>query len=89
MTELRNKALRTRHWQLLMEKTGHKFNAQSFTLLELFKMSLHSHQTTITNIINIAVNEEVIELTIVDLDSKWNSMTFTLQPHTRGQLERG
>lgn len=89
MVELRNKALRSRHWQTLMSKTGCTFDTTDFTLLEMFKMKLYEHKAIVFDVINTAVNEVVIETAVNDLIAKWNSMTFTLQQHAKGQMERG
>lgn len=90
MVELKNRALRERHWNLLMNKTGHKFAVMGeFTLNEMFLMKLYRHRSTVLEIINTAVNEVVIEAAVDDLITKWNSMTFTLQQHLKGQIERG
>lgn len=89
MVDLKNKALRLRHWQMLMSKTGRTFDIQHFSLLEMFKMKLYEHKAIVFDIINTAVNEVVIETAVDDLIAKWNSMTFSLQEHTKGQMERG
>lgn len=46
MANLKNDALRLRHWQLLMEKTGHAFDMESgrFQVEHMFAMSLYKHQ---------------------------------------------
>lgn len=90
MVKLKNKALRQRHWNLLMNKTGHTFDVLvDFALSEMFLMKLYQHRPTVLEIINTAVNEVVIEAAVDDLITKWNSMTFTLQQHLKGQIERG
>lgn len=46
MAKLKNDALRSRHWQLLMEKTGHTFDMESgrFEVAHMFAMALYKHQ---------------------------------------------
>lgn len=49
MAKLKNDALRLRHWQLLMEKTGHTFDMDSgrFQVEHMFAMSLYKHQVIV------------------------------------------
>lgn len=89
MVEMNNKALRQRHWSLLMEKTGHTFELVDFTLHEMFQMELYQHKATVLEIINTAINEVVIEAIVDNLVDRWSSMTFTLQQHSKAQIDRG
>lgn len=89
MVEMTNKALRHRHWSLLMEKTGHTFELVDFTMAEMFQMELYQHKTTVLEIINTAMNEVVIETICNNLIDKWSGMTFSLVPHMKVQIERG
>ena len=49
-TDLKNDALRDRHWKSLMTKTGIEFdmNPETFTLGALFQMGLHNFEETIS-----------------------------------------
>lgn len=46
MLSLKDEALRERHWQLLMDKTGQHFDMSPdrFTLENMFAMELHKYQ---------------------------------------------
>lgn len=48
MAKLQNDSLRKRHWQHLMEKTGHYFstNFEEFRLSDMFAMNLYRHQVS-------------------------------------------
>lgn len=48
MAKLQNDSLRKRHWQHLMEKTGHHFstNFKEFRLSDMFAMNLYRHQVS-------------------------------------------
>jgi dynein heavy chain len=48
MISLKNEALRDRHWNLLMEKTGQHFDMspERFTLQNMFAMELHKYQVS-------------------------------------------
>lgn len=54
MVSLKNEALRQRHWQQLMEKTGKYFDMapDRFTLENMFAMQLHKYQVCITAFID-------------------------------------
>lgn len=43
---LKNESLRTRHWQLLMEKTSYNFdtNNGTFQMKHVFDMKLYNHK---------------------------------------------
>lgn len=61
--DLKNEALRERHWKELMNKTGQKFdiNPESFTLAAVFAMELHRFQDVINEIVGAAQKELSIE----------------------------
>lgn len=48
MAKLQNDSLRKRHWQHLMEKTGHHFttNFKEFRLSDMFAMNLYKYQVS-------------------------------------------
>lgn len=60
---LKNDALRKRHWEKLMEVTGARFDMdpKTFTLSGLFAMQLHNFSDMISDITNAAVKELTIE----------------------------
>ena len=61
--DLKNEALRERHWKELMERTGQKFdiNPETFTLANVFAMELHRFQDVISEIVGSAQKELGIE----------------------------
>ena len=63
MLDLKNEALRERHWRLLMKETGIEFdmNPESFTLENLFQMNLQRFNDVIQNIVTSATKELQIE----------------------------
>lgn len=89
MVEMTNIALRDRHWQLLMTKTGHSFEMTDIKMYDIFEMGLYKHKTSVLEIVNTAMNEVVIESFVEHLIDKWNSITFTLVPHSKSQNDRG
>lgn len=67
--DLKHEALRPRHWNMLMDKTGVHFEMapDRFTLGKLFAMELHQYSETIAEIIQTAIKELQIEKTVKEL----------------------
>jgi dynein heavy chain len=63
MLDLKNEALRERHWRMLMKETNIEFdmNPESFTLENLFQMNLQRFNDVIQNIVTSATKELQIE----------------------------
>ncbi|VDO97932.1 unnamed protein product [Schistosoma margrebowiei] len=61
--DLKNEALRERHWNELMRKTGQTFdmNPETFTLANIFSMELHRFTDQISEIVAFAIKELSIE----------------------------
>jgi len=61
--DLKHEALRTRHWNELMKKTGQSFemNPDTFTLANIFAMELNRYSETIGEIVTAATKELSIE----------------------------
>lgn len=91
MVNLKNEALRERHWNMLMEKTGKIFDMSPdrFTLDNMFAMELHKYQEIAEEIINNAIKELSIEKGVKNISEVWESMTFTVHKHYKGNEERG
>ena len=67
--DLKHEALRTRHWNELMKKTGQSFemNPDTFTLANIFAMELHRYSEVIGEIVTAATKELSIEKVSKDL----------------------
>ncbi|XP_049816413.1 dynein axonemal heavy chain 10 [Schistocerca nitens] len=89
--ELKNEALRERHWNELMDKTGQHFDmaADRFTLENMFAMELHKYQDIAEEIINNAVKELSIEKGVREVSEVWSSLNFIVIQHTKGGEDRG
>lgn len=61
--DLKHEALRPRHWNDLMKKTGQSFemNPDTFTLANIFAMELHRYNEAIGEIVTAATKELSIE----------------------------
>nr|CAD7428945.1 unnamed protein product [Timema monikensis] len=88
---LKNEALRPRHWQELMDKTGQEFDmsAEVFTLENMFAMELHRYQEIAEQIINNAIKELSIEKGVKEIADTWTSMLFSIHKHIKGTDDRG
>ncbi|XP_071880489.1 dynein axonemal heavy chain 10 isoform X1 [Anas platyrhynchos] len=91
LLDLKNEALRERHWQDLMERTGTRFEmtTETFTLENMFAMELHKHSDIINEIVGTAVKELSIEKGVKDIAETWEQMKFTVQIYFKGTEKRG
>uniref|UniRef100_A0A673CHG9 Dynein axonemal heavy chain 10 n=1 Tax=Sphaeramia orbicularis TaxID=375764 RepID=A0A673CHG9_9TELE len=89
LLDLKNEALRERHWKELMDRTGTSFemNPESFTLENMFAMELHKYTDVIGDIVTSAVKELSIEK--ANVVETWENMNFSVQPYFKGTQERG
>ncbi|EDO35852.1 predicted protein [Nematostella vectensis] len=90
-SDLKNEALRERHWKKLMDMTGMKFdlNPETFTLQNMFAMELHNFSDVIADITASATKELGIEKGIAEVSDTWNAMKFTVAKYMKGTQERG
>lgn len=91
MVSLKNDAIRERHWNQLMAKTGKFFDMHPdrFTLDNMFAMELHQHQEVAEEIINNAIKEKAIETGVKEVADVWKTMEFSVFKHYKGGEERG
>ncbi|KAK2902109.1 hypothetical protein Q8A73_011855 [Channa argus] len=91
LLDLKNEALRDRHWKELMERTGTMFemNPESFTLENMFAIELHKYANVIGDIVTTAVKELSIEKGVKEVVEAWENMKFSVQPYFKGTQERG
>ena len=71
--DLRNPALRTRHWAALQERVGKDFDPHSadFTLNEVVKLGLNAHAEFIGELSTNANKELAIEQALNELEKRW------------------
>ena len=88
---LKNDALRRRHWEQLMKTTGKTFDMdpKTFTLENLFSMELHNFADVISEITNAATKELTIESELKKLADVWKDQKFTLAKYMKSGEERG
>ncbi|XP_058532038.1 dynein axonemal heavy chain 9 isoform X2 [Ochotona princeps] len=84
VTELRNPAIRERHWRQLMQATGVSFTMdESITLAHLLQLQLHHFEDEVRGIVDKAVKEMCMEKTLRELQTTWADMEFQYEPHPR------
>ncbi|XP_062273833.1 dynein axonemal heavy chain 10 [Scomber scombrus] len=90
LLDLKNEALRARHWMELMERTGTNFemNPDTFTLDNMFAMELHKYANVIGDIVTSAVKELSIEKGVREVVETWEKMKFIVQPYFKGTQQR-
>lgn len=71
--DLRNQALRPRHWAALQDRVGAEFDPRSpsFTLNEVVKLGLNQHAEFIGELSANANKELAIEMALQDLEKRW------------------
>lgn len=91
MVNLKNEALRERHWKMLMEKTGQYFDMAPdvFTLENMFAMELHRFSDITDEIINNAVKEQLLEKGVKEIVAGWNNVFFNINQHSKAGQSRG
>ncbi|CAH2295752.1 dynein heavy chain 10, axonemal [Pelobates cultripes] len=91
LLDLKNEALRDRHWKELMRKTGTSFemNPDTFTLQNMFAMELHKYKDVISDIVAAAVKELSIEKGVKEIVDTWENMKFSVLKYIKGTQERG
>lgn len=90
-SDLKNEALRERHWKQLMEITNQVFdmNPETFTLEKLFAMNLADHSEKIGEIVGGAMKELSIENAIKEIESTWRNLKFSIVKYMKGSDDRG
>ncbi|KAM5191717.1 dynein axonemal heavy chain 10 [Mantella aurantiaca] len=91
LLDLKNEALRDRHWKELISKTGTNFemNPDTFTLENMFAMELHKYADVISDIVASAAKELSIEKGVKEIVDTWENMKFTVQRYIKGTQDRG
>ncbi|XP_012151823.2 dynein heavy chain at 89D [Megachile rotundata] len=89
--ELKNEAMRERHWKELMKKTGQYFDMDPdrFTLENMFAMELGKYQEIAKEIVMNAVKELAIERGLRELAEVWKNLEFTVVKYIKGTEDRG
>ncbi|CAH8588474.1 Dynein heavy chain 10, axonemal [Schistosoma haematobium] len=89
--DLKNEALRERHWNELMRKTGQTFdmNPETFTLANIFSMELHRFTDQISEIVAFAIKELSIEKGVKEVEETWQNLNFNVISYVKAGQNRG
>ncbi|KAF8569239.1 hypothetical protein P879_02503 [Paragonimus westermani] len=90
-SSLKHEAMRDRHWNELMRRTGQSFdiNPETFTLASIFAMELYRFQDQISEIVAIAIKELSIEKGVREIEETWQNLQFVMNVYTKGGQKRG
>ncbi|XP_012272400.1 dynein heavy chain 10, axonemal [Orussus abietinus] len=89
--ELKNEAMRERHWLELMDRTGKRFDMtpDRFTLENMFAMDLARYRDIAQGIVTNAIKELSIEKGVKEVEEVWKTIEFTVAKHFKGTEDRG
>ena len=89
--QLKNPAMKPRHWNELMKLTGVKFNMdpKTFKLRNIFAMNLARFGDEVSKIAYKAGQELKIETQVATLKKYWKSCEFTVRAYTKDGVARG
>lgn len=81
--DLKNPAMRTRHWNRVKEVVGKDFdeNSKEFNLEAIYEMNLHFYGEDINDISNAATMELQIEKGLEAIAHVWETMGIEMVPH--------
>lgn len=91
VVNLKNDAMKSRHWQKLMDVTGVTFDVslKGLTLGNIFAMELHNYTAQIEDIINEAVQEAKIENEMAKIEASWRNNVLHLLKYKKDGQDRG
>lgn len=91
IVNLKNDSMKPRHWVKLMEVTGVKFemNPKTLTLQNIFAMELNNFQEDVEAVVNEAVQENKIELSLKEIEDHWGQTSLDLKKYTKDGNDRG
>jgi dynein heavy chain len=83
ITDLRNKAMRQRHWDDLRTEIKKNFDPQSkdFTLEKVFELGLNLHADFIADLSSTANKELNIEIALNEIGEKWKTIIIEMGEH--------
>ena len=81
--DLRNEALRDRHWAQLMDQIGKTFDpkGEDFTLNKVVELGLPNYGELVGTLSNAASKELMVEKAITGLEKTWGSMDLDIQKY--------
>lgn len=91
VVNLKNDAMKPRHWARLMEITGVTFDVslKTLTLSNIFDMNLSNYTAAVEELINEASQEAKIENELNKIDATWRSNSLGLGKYKKDGQDRG
>ena len=88
ITDLRNEALRDRHWQQLMDQIGKQFdpNGPDFTLAKVVELGLPNYGELVATLSNSASKELMVERAVRNLEETWSKMNMDIHKYKNDYL---
>eukprot|EP00904_Undaria_pinnatifida_P003126 jgi/Undpi1/12814/HiC_scaffold_7.g02481.m1 len=87
---LGNKAMRPRHWLMLMKATGKDFvppyEDPDLKLGGLLALNLHEFSSDVEEIADQAIKEEKMEVTLGQLKERWGNIVWGMDPYKGGDV---
>ena len=83
LLDLRNPAMRERHWNAIMDEIGKTFSTlnEDFTLDKILELGLDQHAETISALSVAASKELSIEQGIQSIDTAWKDIEIEIAPY--------
>eukprot|EP00842_Homolaphlyctis_polyrhiza_P005476 jgi/Hompol1/592/HPOL_005362-RA len=83
LLDLRNPAMRERHWNQIMDDVGKTFNPQGsdFTLDKILDLGLDQHAETISTLSTAATKELSIEQGLQEIKQAWEELEIDIAPY--------
>ena len=83
IVDLRNPAMRERHWGQLMDTVGEKFDphGSDFTLGSVIRMQLEQHADAIRDMSGNASKELAIEQSLEQIEETWKTLDLDMVPY--------
>lgn len=76
--ELRGAALKTRHWNKILSSLNapSSINYDTLKVLQLLELDIKGHESAIRSILKQAVEEQIIEESLLSIEKEWSTITF-------------
>ncbi|KAJ3399250.1 Dynein heavy chain 2, axonemal, partial [Chytridiales sp. JEL 0842] len=83
LMDLKNPAMRDRHWTQLMDEIGKTFvyNTDAFTMEKIFEVGLDQYAETISNLSGAATKELSIEEGLSQIEAAWKELELDIIPY--------
>lgn len=88
ISDLRNEALRDRHWQQLMDQIGQQFDptGPDFTLARVVDLGLPNYGELVASLSNSASKELMVERAVTSLEVTWSTMNLDIMKYKNDYL---